>query len=111
MHPYSDPFSASAVHNLPWEFFYGLGFYIAGFVFHPDAFNRTIGIIGYLLWPLLATVLVFFLARIAIRSSRPWRIVAAGVFAASVMLWINHERANDIARRWPIFTIYAAANF
>ena len=104
-------FPAPDSHNLAWEFFYGIGYYVSGFVPHRYALNPSIGYIGFLLWPLLATALVFFLARIALRSSRFWRVVAASIFALSILLWISSERANTIARHCPIFTNYSAANY
>lgn len=100
------------VHNLIWESVYGVGYYVSGFIFRPYTLNPTIGLIGFILWPLIATVIVSLLTLLAIRASPRWRILALGVFVVSLLIWIDDAQANELCRKgWPIFYNYYFVNF
>jgi hypothetical protein len=63
------PIVAQNSHNVFWESLYGFGFYISGFVARSYVANAFVGWIGLLVWPLIACIIVFLVARAVMRSS------------------------------------------
>jgi hypothetical protein len=105
-------FRLSAKHNLLWECLYGLGYFVSGFFLHPYALNRSIWFICSVLWPLIVSTFVFFVARRVICASRQLRIITATALLGSLSLWVSDDRANALAENyWPIFCNYYATNF
>jgi hypothetical protein len=58
------PIAAQNTHNVFWGALYGIGFYLAGFVARGYVGNAFVGLVGLLVWPLLASASVFVLARL-----------------------------------------------
>ena len=105
-------FFVSNGHNLLWECVYGIGYFLSGLVFHLYVLNRSIGVIGFLVWPAIATSLVFILVRLVIRRSLLCILLTAGAFLASFVIWIDDAQANALVDRGlPIFYNCYATNF
>jgi hypothetical protein len=84
------------LHNVFWESIFGLGFYIAG-VFGDCFTTRWIAIVGVLGWPLVAMVIVFFVARSVLNSSRRTRLVWGAAFLLSLVICVGHEAENYLS--------------
>ena len=93
------PIAAQNSHNLVWESLYGIGFYLAGFVAHDYAGNAFLGLVGLLIWPLLACAIVFLLTRLAMRSSLTTRGIFGILFAASLFAGVSHDTENYLSSR------------
>ena|SRR5882724_9688831 len=93
------PMIAGNSHNVVWESLYGIGFYVAGFVAHGYVGNAFVGLVGLLVWPLLACAIVFLLARLVVRSSLTTRGIVAVLFAASLFACVSRDTSNYLSSR------------
>jgi hypothetical protein len=84
-------------HNVVWESLFGIGFYVAGFIFHGYLANPWVGLIGQVLWPLIAITMVFFASRAVLRSSYRRCTVWACVFFFSLLICVGHDAANYLS--------------
>jgi hypothetical protein len=91
------PIAAQNTHNVFWGALYGIGFYLAGFVARGYVGNAFVGLVGLLVWPLLASASVFVLARLAMRSSGMTRAIVAILFAASIFACVGHDTENYLS--------------
>ena len=93
------PIIAGNSHNVVWESLYGIGFYLAGLFMRSYVSNAFVGLVGLLLWPLLASAIVFFLARVVVGSSLTIRGIVGVLFAASLFACVSHDTSNYLSRR------------
>ena len=92
-----------------WEPLYGIGFFVAGFIFHPYSYNQTIGLIGFWAWPLLVIIGLGFLTWRATAQSRHSMAICAALFAASLCWWVSDRTANVLSVSWvPFYFNYYA---
>jgi hypothetical protein len=100
---------AFAFRNAIWDPVFGVGFLVAGFVFHPFTGNRMVGLIGGGLWPLLVIAGIGFGAWMLTAARPSWRLAAVGLFALSVFLWVSVPTANRISRHGvPFYSSYCS---
>src|SRR5260370_37230965 len=90
------PMMAGNSHNVVWESLYGIGFYLAGLVARGYVGSAFVGLVGLVVWPLLACGIVFLLARLVVRSSLTTRRIVGVLFAASLFAFVS--------RRHPYYT-------
>ena|SRR5438128_2323246 len=83
-------------HNIFWESIFGVGFYVAGF-FGSCMSSRWVPIVGFVGWPLLAMLIVFFVTRRILRSSARSRILWAAVFLLSVLVCVGDNGENYLS--------------
>jgi len=93
------PMTAQNSHNVVWESLYGIGFYHAGFLAHGYVANALLGLVGLVVWPLLACGIVFLLSSVVMRSSSKVRILVGIVFAASLFACVSHDTENYLSSR------------
>ena len=62
--------------NLPWDGVYGIAFYLYD-LFDNIPLNRAAGFLGFIVWPILITLLVFKLSGIIWRTGNPRIIVGS----------------------------------
>jgi hypothetical protein len=101
------------LHNVCWESIFGIGFYAASWychlLSHAYVMDRTVGLIGMLLWPLVAIIIIFLVSRRVIRASQRTRLIWAGAFLLSLFICVGHDAANYLALRGaPLFWNYSA---
>jgi hypothetical protein len=72
--------------------------------------NAFVGWVGLLVWPLIASSIVFLVARLVMRSSRKTRAAVGILFAASLFACVSHETENYLSSRGaPLYwNLYAA---
>jgi hypothetical protein len=93
------PMAAQNSHNVIWESLYGIGFYLVGFLTRGYVANALVGLVGLVVWPLLACGIVFVLSRLVMRSSSKVRIVVGIIFAASLFACVSHDTENYLSSR------------
>jgi hypothetical protein len=93
------PIVAQNSHNVLWESLYGLGFYVSRFVASGHAAKASVGWVGLLVWPLIASGVVFLVARAVMRSSPTTRTVLGILFIASLFVCISHDTENYLSSR------------
>lgn len=91
---HSDSFE---LHNVFWESIFGIGFYLAGFIFHGYLTNPGVGLIGMLVWPLVIVIIVFFGTRAVLRSSQNHRILWGCLFVFSLLACAGHDAENYLS--------------
>lgn len=98
--------------NAVWEPLFGIGYGVAGWLFHPYAGNRIIGAVGLIWWPFLVVCGISFASwRLAARFDRRAKY-AAMLFIASLCLWVGDSTANSLSIRGvPFFFNYYASNY
>jgi drug/metabolite transporter (DMT)-like permease len=94
---YGKPFE---LHNVVWEFIFGIGFYAAAFVSNVFSFeytSRPVALVGMGLWPLFVMVIVFLTSRRVLRSSRNARLIWGAAFVLSLLVCVGHDAENYLA--------------
>ena len=98
--------------NAIWEPVFGIGYFVAGFILHPFTLNRTIGIIGGLIWPLFVTVGVGWLTWRITSGPRRVRAWSAVFYILSLCCWVSSAAADYLSLHWiPFFSNLAGANY
>lgn len=112
---YSDSFQP---HNVIWESIYGIGFCGAAWVCYfcnfEYALNRSVGLVGGVIWPLLIMTIVFIASRRILRSSSRTRLMWGIAFLVSLLVCVVGQKAeNYLADRFylPLYWNYQACNF
>jgi hypothetical protein len=85
------------LHNVFWESIFGIGFYVAAFIFDSYLANRWVGLIGLLMWPLIAMTIIFFASRAVLHRSQPTRIIWICVFVLSLFICVGHDAENYLS--------------
>jgi hypothetical protein len=104
------------LHNVFWESVFGIGFYAASwycYLFsHEYVGSRVVGLVGTLLWPLVAIVITFLVSRRVLRASPRVRLICAAAFLLSLFICVGHDAANFLASHHaPLFWNYSAVWF
>jgi hypothetical protein len=86
-------------HNVIWELVYGIGFSGAAwfcYFFNLDfALSRPVGLVGFVIWPLLVMTAVFIASRRILRSSRRSRLIWTAAFLLSLFVCVVGQRAEN----------------
>jgi hypothetical protein len=104
------------LHNVFWESVFGIGFYAASWYCHLSSHqyigDRMVGLVGTLLWPLVAIVVTFLVSRCVLHASYRTRFIFAATFLLSLFICVGHDGANYLAlRHFPLFWNYSAVWF
>jgi hypothetical protein len=104
------------LHNVFWESVFGIGFYAASWYCHLSSHqyigDRMVGLVGTLLWPLVAIIMTFLISRRVLRASRRTRLIWTAAFLVSLFVCVGHDAANYLAvRHVPLFWNYSAVWF
>jgi hypothetical protein len=92
-----------AVHNPIWELIFGIGFWIAELFPHAiDA--RGDALIGFLLWPALMFVAVWFSAFLTLRAAGRKRLVLSLLFIVSLLVCVGRDVHNSLAVHVPLWS-------
>jgi hypothetical protein len=98
--------------NLFWGSVYGLGYFVAGFLFG-GVLSRPSAIIGGLIWPLIVCVLLFwFSGRLWHQGSITVKVVACAGLVVSLLIVITFARAGAPPfSRLPLFSLFYFAGY
>jgi hypothetical protein len=98
--------------NAVWNCLYGIGFEIAFFIYHDITLNRSAGILGFVVWPIIMFSLVAYLSRRIITAawSPKVKYVLLAIFVGTLVINIPlREAAKSV---WlPNFMGDFAANY
>jgi CDP-diglyceride synthetase len=83
-------------HNLFWESIFGIGFYVAGF-FDSCMPSRRVAMVGFVGWPFLAMLIVFFVTRRMLHSSSRSQMRWTAFFLLSVVVWLGDAAENYLS--------------
>ncbi|MDO8541199.1 MAG: hypothetical protein Q7S40_12240 [Opitutaceae bacterium] len=104
------PLVFSSVRNAIWEPLFGIGFFTAGFLFHPYSGNRVIGLIGAIAWPLLVCAIIGWGVWKLTASRSPWVAVTAALYFLSLCAWVSVKTANQLSSHaFPFYSQLSAA--
>lgn len=90
------PLVFGSVRNAVWEPLFGIGFFFAGYCFHPYHGNRIVGLLGGSAWPLIVCTVIAFGGWRFTGSSLRTRLVACALFLASLVLWVPLDTVNRL---------------